>query len=658
MSEQKSARPSESGDRSSPFPEAIVEAAHDGIVTIDRSGTVFTFNRAAEEIFGYDRDEVVGENVSMLMPEPHASNHDGYLQRYFETGEAHIIGTGREVEGRRKDGETFPLELAISEFESDGRTFFAGFVRDLTQAKRLEREVRQIQKSETIGRLTSGVAHDFNNVLMGISGHAQMAVKKVDPSHPIQRHLRGIEAAVTRGAGLTNRLLSFSRPAEGDGRPLEIDNVVEDLQQLIEPLVRGEDRIELSTDFGAPGAHVECQPSHLDQVVLNLVVNARDASQPGGEVELVTRTTALDDSRNPDVGLLPPGEYVVVEVADQGVGMEDETVERIFEPFFTTKPVGEGTGLGLSTVFGIVQEWDGAIEVETEPGEGTTFRVYLRRVERADTEAGGREEGEKRWSEGGGAPVLVAEDDARVRSALVEYLDDGGYNPIAAAEPAEALERADTRADLSAAVIDLTLGGSKLRGRQLADELSRQCDDLAILFMTGYTSLAANQEIQDADREILTKPFSKETLYEAMGELDAAADRRTDAGVRAGEDHRVLIVEDNELARHATSELLDDEGWSPISAGTVEEAVESARSVDAGLDVAIVDLTLPDGGGGELVEVLRSAVPQLSVVFVSGAEPREPAVVDMIETSPRTTFLQKPLDIDRLVAAMEKIRQV
>lgn len=647
-------------DASAEHLEAIVETAHDGIITIDRDGIVLAFNSAAEAMFGYDRTEVVGENVSMLMPQPHRSRHDDYLRRYLETGEAHIIGLGREVEAVRKDGERFPIHLSVSEFEAEGTTFFAGFIRNLTAQKQLEDQARRAQKMEAIGTLTTGVAHDFNNVLMAISGHAQMALAKMDEDDRTRRHVESVKHAVARGAGLTRELLDFTRSENGEGRPLLPDSTLRDLEPLLEPLVTRD--VELEIELNADETYIQCEPGHLDQILMNLVVNARDASQSGDTVRIRTDAVDVDEFRSAQVGQLYPGRYFVLSVSDDGEGMTAETLEHVFDPFFTTKSVGEGTGLGLSTTYGIVQQWDGAIEVESTPGDGTTFRVYFGALDRNelpdDLEPLEQEEGSRRL--GQNERIAVLDDDARSRRAIAQYLQHGNYHPIEFASYDELNSLLEREPGLDAAVVDLLLDGKP--GTEIARWLRSEIPGLPVLFVSGYSDPAAHEELLASGTDVLDKPFAAETLLSALGEaLDAAekaapstrtAERRPES--KAGKPSTVLVVEDDELARRATCELLEQEQYETIAAGTGTETLAALERDGTSIDVVVVDLTLPDGDGDDLVRKIRSEYGMIPAVFVSGVDPQAHDVSELLQ-EPRTDFLQKPVDIDRLFAAIEDV---
>lgn len=349
---------------------AILEGVLDAIITINERGVIQSFNKTAERMFGYAAEEVIGENVSMLMEADHGSQHDQYLRRYIETGERKIIGIGREVMARRKDGTTFPCDLGVTEHFADDRRIFIGVLRDITQRRMLEAQLRQSQKLEAIGTLAAGVAHDFNNILMGIRGCMKFASSKIDGDSPAQRFLEEAQSATDRGARLTRQLLDFSRRTPTEHRRFGLNSVVDGADTLLRQLLSKE--LQIVRHLDAPRDEVQGDPGQIEQVVMNLVINARDAIEGLGQISI--STSNVERAAQPGA---PGGVYVRLSVEDDGCGMDEGTISRIFEPFYTTKPPDKGTGLGLSTVYGIIEEHGGVVSVRSELGAGTIFDVDL-----------------------------------------------------------------------------------------------------------------------------------------------------------------------------------------------------------------------------------------------------------------------------------------
>jgi PAS domain S-box-containing protein len=518
VNQELGARHLEDRRRSEVVLQSIVSTAIDGIITIDERGRVLTYNRAAEQMFGYSADEVIDKNVKMLMPEPYRQEHDGYLQSYHRTGVAKIIGSGREVVGRRKDGTMFPMELAVSRFEQDGRPCFTGLVRDVTARKRMESQLRQAQKMEAVGQLAAGVAHDFNNLLTVISGYSELLMMSLaagDKSLPMVFEVKG---AAERAAQLTKQLLAFSRQQVMEPRVFELNPLIVESERMLQRLI-GED-IELVSRLATDLWSVNADPGQISQVVMNLAVNSRDAMPTGGMITIETRNVDVGDDLAPTRTRVTPGAYVLLTISDTGSGMTPDVAARVFEPFFTTKEVGKGTGLGLSVVHGIVEQCGGHVDVYTEPGIGTAFKVYLPAVRRAAEHADARREpGEEKY---GTETVLLVEDDAAVRKFAVLSLQQYGYHVLEASNGPEGLYMLNTRGGkLDLLITDVVMPG--MSGRQLAEAVEARFPDIKVLYMSGYTDDAiVKHGVLESEIQFLNKPFTHDGLVRKVREvLDA-----------------------------------------------------------------------------------------------------------------------------------------
>ena len=350
---------------------SVVDNVIYGIVTISEQGIVESFNQTAEQLFGYTAAEVIGQNLSMLMTEPHRLEHD-----YLKTGEKKIIDTGRETIGRHKNGTTFPMELALSEFHLGGCRLFTGIIRDITERRHLEAQLLQAQKMESIGQLAGGMAHDFNNQLGIILFDLELLLASPLPADaPLRDDLNKIRKVVVRSADLTRQLLLFSRRQPMSMQSISLNHQVEDLQRMLERLL-GEP-ITVDLDLDRELWVVSADTSNMAQVVTNLAINARDAMPQGGVLRMETKNIMVDQAYCRKFPQARPGPFVRLAVSDTGEGMDEGTRAHLFEPFFTTKEAGKGTGLGLAVVYGIVQAHEGWISVESQPDQGTRFEIYL-----------------------------------------------------------------------------------------------------------------------------------------------------------------------------------------------------------------------------------------------------------------------------------------
>jgi PAS domain S-box-containing protein len=638
---------------------AVVDSAVDAIILTDDAGTVLAFNPGAERMFGFAAGEVVGRNVKMLMPEPYHSEHDGYLARYRRTGERRIIGIGREVSGRRKDGFEFPIDLAVSELNAGGRRLYSAIARDLspvraaadalrqseeslrllvngiadhamvllerdgaigawnggaermfgypervivgrnievlhptddpagpllaeaaaygkveTRGRRLraggstfdaeviiaavyaddgalrgfamvvhditlqqaeadrreafEEQVRQSQRLESIGQLAGGVAHDFNNLLSVVLGSVTLleatlreALVGSEDRDQVLADLRQVEEAARRGAALTRQLLTFSRRDVVAPQVLDVDDVVENVSEMLRRTIGEHISLRFATD-DSPRWRVLIDRGQLEQVLVNLAVNARDAMPEGGSLTIETRNEELDETFLQPEARMTTGPYVMLVVSDSGVGMAPEVAARAFEPFFTTKPAGSGTGLGLATVYGIVTGSGGVVRLYSEPGLGTAVKVYLPATSAEVTTLGVSASEPELRVRHGNETVLVVEDEPAVRELARRLLVEAGYEVIVAPNGHDALEAWDEcKGDVDLVITDLIMPG--MSGRELAHRLRARRPTVNVLYMSGYTAgLLGEQAFLDEGEELVEKPFTRALL---LRKVDAVLDR-------------------------------------------------------------------------------------------------------------------------------------
>ena len=354
---------------------AILEAAHDAIITMDQQLNIREFNPAAEQMFGYARLDILGRSAELLLPPSDRAEHIHDLKEYLTTGGGPFAGRQVEMRGLKADGSDFPVELTVSRVGSDNRAVLTGFIRDIAERRALEEQLRQSQKLEAIGRLAGGVAHDFNNILMSVMGAADLMLMTLAEDDPIRSEATEIKESVMRGAGLTRQLLAFSRRQASRSQLFALGDVVRGMDTMLRRLIGPE--IEFEIICAPDPVAVIADPSHVEQMVLNLVVNARDAMPDGGRLTVRVDEVDLEDAAEAALVEGQIGRYARLSVADTGTGIDEHTRAKLFEPFFTTKEQGKGTGLGLSIVYGIVKQSRGHITVASEAGKGAAFLIYL-----------------------------------------------------------------------------------------------------------------------------------------------------------------------------------------------------------------------------------------------------------------------------------------
>jgi len=496
--------------------QSILETAPEAIITIDEKGIVDSFSASAEKLFGYDSSEVIGRNVKMLMPTPHYEQHDQYLNRYLTTGEKRIIGIGRVVEGKRKDGTTFPMELAVGEVVSGGERTFTGFIRDLTARRRMEQELVQAQKMEAVGQLTGGIAHDFNNLLTVIIGNLEMLEARVASDERAANWIKEAFETAQLGAELTGRLLAFARRQPLNPRVVDVAALIAQAAELLRRTL-GE-RIEIRCVSGDKLYRTMVDPGQLENAIINLGINARDAMPDGGVLTIEASNADVDADYALMQSGMRQGRYVVVSVTDTGVGMTPEVRERAFEPFFTTKPVGAGTGLGLSMVYGFVKQSGGHVQIYSEVGKGTSIRIYLPRTADAEEPVVAPSDSRMSAYAAKGETVLVAEDDERVRRVTVARLNNLGYRVVEAANGPSALAALEAQSGkVDLLFTDIVMPGG-MSGSDLAQEARRRVPGLKVVLTSGYAQPDVVQRGMAESTIWLRKPHTALDLARTLRE--------------------------------------------------------------------------------------------------------------------------------------------
>jgi two-component system, cell cycle sensor histidine kinase and response regulator CckA len=485
---------------------AAIEQVGESIVMTDAQGEIQFVNPAFERMTGYSREEAVGRNPRILKS---GEQDDLYYRNLWETVSGGRIWSGRMV-NRRKDGTLYTEETTISPVRdtSDRIVNYVSVNRDITEHLRLAAQFQQAQKMEAVGLLAGGVAHDYNNMLTVILGYADLALKKVDPAQPLHGNLEQIIKAAKRSADITRQLLTFARKQTIIPVALDLNQAVESMLKMLRRLI-GED-IDLAWLPMGGLCQVKIDPVQVDQILANLCVNARDAISNVGKVTIETGNAVFDETYCALHAGFVPGEYVLLAVSDDGCGMDKETLDQIFEPFFTSKGVGKGTGLGLSMVYGIVKQNNGFINVYSEQGKGTTFRIYLPRY--AGQAFHTHLEMAVEIPPGHGETLLVVEDEPAILEMSKTMLEELGYRVLAAGMPGEAIGLAEEHAgEINLLITDVVM--PEMNGHDLAERLQSLYPGIKNLFMSGFTAnVIARRGVLDENDNFIQKPFSMEEL--------------------------------------------------------------------------------------------------------------------------------------------------
>jgi PAS domain S-box-containing protein len=493
----------------------LLEAAPDAMVVVNQSGEIVLLNVQAEKHFGYRRDELVGQKVKNIIPEGFAERLIADGTRSAAEALAQQIGMGIELYGRRKNGSDFPIEIMLSPLESAEGVLVTAAIRDITERKHLERMLQQAQKMEAVGQLAGGVAHDFNNLLGVILGYADLLLEQPTLNDSQRRDLGEIQKAGVRAALLTRQLLAFSRKQVLQPKVLDLNTVVAGAEKLLQRLI-GEN-IELIVVLNPALGRVKADSGQLEQIIMNLAVNARDAMPEGGKLTIETSNVQIDEQYAARHDSALTGPHVMLAVTDTGCGMDAKTKAHIFEPFFTTKEFGKGTGLGLATVYGIVEQSGGWVWVYTEPSLGTTFKIYLPCVDPAIEIVLPSDKIEK--VAGGSQTILVVEDDAALLQVTHRSLEEVGYAILAARSPAEAIHISESHpGPIHLMVSDVIMPG--MSGDKLASYLSVLRPEMKVLYVSGYTDdTIVHHGVLEPGLAFLQKPFSPKTLARKVGEV-------------------------------------------------------------------------------------------------------------------------------------------
>ena len=614
----------------------IVETTEEGVWIFDENLRTVIVNQKMAAMLGLHPADIERRPIADFL-----AGEDQELQLdLFKRNAEGNAPSPADLHLKKKDGGVIWTIAASSPMlDAWGQhTGTLAMVTDITQRKALEEQVRQAQKLEAVGRFAGGVAHDFNNVLTVITGHSQLLLRRLEADSPLRSQLEKIEAAAHQAANLTRQLLTFSRRRIAKPEVMGLNAAVLNFQKLCLPII-GDD-VELITKLDPRLGRVRADAGQIDQVLMNLAVNARDAMPRGGTVTIGTANVDFDSTSPAVQGGEQPGPYVLLEVRDTGCGMDAVTQNRVFEPFFTTKEEGKGTGLGLSTVHGIVRQHGGWIEVKSELGHGTCFRIYLPRV--TELEAAKPSAPSAEWPRGS-ETILVVEDRAPLRELVRESLTSFGYEVLEAGdgqEGLEILERGEKRIDL--VVTDVIM--PRLNGREFAKLVKERHPETRLLYMSGYGGDNPAAEALDS-AELLQKPFTTEAL---LRKVRSAIDAR-EAPKRIRQS--ILVVDDEEEIRDLLRSILEEDGHQVLTAENGKQAIALLKT--APVKLMVTDLAMPEQEGMETIALARRDYPDLQIIAMSGAFER--SILSVARHLGAHTVLEKPVQVDEVLKLVHNL---
>lgn len=491
--------------------DLVMDIMADGVITINEKGIVLTFNNSAEKLFGYQAEEVIGKNINCLMPPKYADHHDGYLLHFLDTGEERIINTGREVEGLRSDGCTFMLQLTVAELPQKPNQLrrFIGSCMDLTDIKQKEEMLWRSQKLDALGKISGGIAHDFNNMLGVILGYSQLLSNQLNGNEKLNRYAEQIVYASERGAALTSKLLAFSRRRPSVHHNVNMNQLIQTQTEVISKALTV--NVSLVLDLAPDVWTTKLEDAAFDDMLLNLAINAMHAIEGHGHLTIATSNVSLNKVQGAELEL-STGDYVCLTVADDGCGMDEQVKAQIFDPFFTTKGK-EGTGFGLSQVYGFVRSAGGVIDVQSTLGEGSCFSLYFPRKLIRIGEAV-VDDSKAQLFINGDESILVVDDEPSLCMLAVNIIEKYGYQVHAVTSAHEALTY------LTKNKVDLVLSDiimPKMNGYQLVTDVRCKYVDIRCLLVSGFIGQQEQiDERQCADIKVMTKPYTTHSLMRAI----------------------------------------------------------------------------------------------------------------------------------------------
>ena len=483
---------------------ALFQDNIEGMVVTSKLGYITDINPAAERIFGYEAGELHGSPIKRLMPPEDAERHDSYIQRYAQIGGTRVVGKNRELLGKRQDGSLFPLTIGVAEIRSDKTQYFFATITDISEIRTLEEQVQRAQKMDAIGQLAGGIAHDFNNLLGIVIGNLDLLRRKLPDDVTLTKHVEKALGASTRGADLTRRLLNFSRQESKQASVVDVSSTINGIHNLIDQSLTA--RIDLTLTSIDPIWPIEVDVGQLEDVLVNLALNARDAMPNGGELRIeVSNTTCHQPLKADFVFGDGIGDYVQICVSDTGNGIPPEIQDKIFEPFFSTKEEGSGTGLGLSMVYGFVKRCRGCISLYSEVGLGTAVRLYIPKARSAHTSPDAPEKDQSMPT--GNETILIVDDETELREIADDILTNLGYRTLLASDAKEALALLEKHPEVALLFSDVMMPG-ELSGFDLAKKSRKAYPNLKIVLASGFTgNLVADEDQAFIQHSLLTKPY-------------------------------------------------------------------------------------------------------------------------------------------------------
>lgn len=484
---------------------SIFDNATDGIVVLDKNGVIVNVNRKACEIHGFDKDALIGVNVELLDSKGNKENYQERMSSILNG--ASII---YETEHYRKDGSKVLLEVSSKAINIGGETYIQSFYRDITEKKKIQEQLMQSQKMESVGALAGGIAHNFNNILTAILGYAELLLEFSNLDDTSKQRVRHIESSARKAGVMVSKLLSFARREAHEVLPLSLNDVINDSVKLFEGVL--DKRIGLKVTLRNNIPFIEGDPNQLEQVIMNLMVNARDAMPDGGLITITTDMIEVGSSNMDMPAYIVPGRYIVLTASDTGSGIPQEIINKIFDPFFTTKEKGKGTGLGLATVYGIVKDHKGYISVQSEVGKGTSFDIYLPVSEKTAPKA----VKPQIFSLEGHENILVVDDDKDVLNYIKDILETHGYSVMPVNNPLTAIDVFKTvSGKIHLIITDIMM--PLMEGNEMIKNLKKIKPDIKIIVVSGYSDETVNKDrLIDA---FLKKPFERLELLSTVRRL-------------------------------------------------------------------------------------------------------------------------------------------